>query len=71
MAKYTITLEVDSGQLFDTLHQLQQEGVAEWAGPFGDRMASLLMTPRAVGMIAQVGLGLYGITIKQVDLKAE
>lgn len=67
MAKHTITLEVDSTQLFDTLHKLQQDGCADWTGPFGDRMASLLMTPTSVGVIEQVGLELYGVTVKHVE----
>lgn len=66
MAKHIITLEVDSGKLFDTLHSLQRDGASDWTAPFGDRMASLLMTPNDIGAIEQVGLAIYGIEVKQV-----
>lgn len=66
MAKHTITLEVDSGVLFDMLHQLQQAGATDWAAPFGDRMASLLMAPTDNSFLDSVGLALYGVTLKSV-----
>jgi hypothetical protein len=68
MATHTITLEVDSSKLFDMLHQLQQEAPTGCStDALGVRMAELLMAPNDVSVIEQVGLALYGITVKAIE----
>lgn len=68
MAVHTITLEVDSGKLFDMLSKLQGENPDGCStDALGVRMAELMMCPSDVGFADRVGLALYGIEIKAVS----
>jgi hypothetical protein len=67
MATHTITLEVDSTKMFDTLLEMQRAGSEDWPRALGDRMASLLMTPKDVSALDAVGLAFYGITVRSVE----
>lgn len=57
MANRRVTLEIDTSQLFDVLAKVGDGG--EVLGP---RLVSVMLAD--AGMIEQIGLGVYGITIE-------
>jgi hypothetical protein len=65
MAKHRLTIEVDGGELFDTLKTcgLQQEDVLR---NIGERVVGSMMTGERV-WTDDVGLMLYGIKITSIE----
>lgn len=62
MAKiYDVTLTVQSDVLFDTLNRMKGDTSA-----LGQRLVEVLLAPENASAITQIGMSIYGVTIKDV-----
>jgi hypothetical protein len=60
MALQRVTFEVETGELFDRLHDMKGD-----CGPLGERLAGALMTGE-MSFGDAIGLGIYGVTLVEV-----